>query len=503
MFKKILVANRGEIAVRIIRAAKELGIASVAVFSECDRTALHVLMADEAYFLGPSPASESYLNIHRIVEIARSCTADAIHPGYGFLSENPELANQCQQALINFIGPTAKTMEQMGEKMAARRAAIKAQVPVVPGIESPLRNVVEAKKVANRIGFPILLKAAAGGGGKGMRLVQEAGDLPSAFRDTQSEARAAFGDSEVYIEKYLVSPRHIEFQILADHHGNVIHLGERECSIQRRHQKLVEECPSPMMTCQLRTSMGEAAVKLAVACGYRNAGTIEFLVDSEGRYYFLEMNTRLQVEHPVTEMVTGIDLVKEQIRVGSGEPLGFQQSGIHPRGSAIECRVYAEDPENQFFPSPGKISYLRAPGGPGVRDDSGIYEGWTVPIFYDSLLSKLVTWGIHRDEAIQRMRRALSEYHVAGIKTTIPFFQSLLRHNEFLAGNLSTDFLSKYYSSGKFPVEGESQREVVATAAALHFNTKQNLRFKPHASGENPWKLWGRLDVLRNNDRLR
>lgn len=497
MFKRILIANRGEIAVRIIRAARELGISSVAVFSECDRTALHVLMADEAYFLGPSPACESYLNIHSVIQIARSCGAEAIHPGYGFLAENPKLAEQCQQAMITFIGPTAKTMEQIGEKIAARRTAIKAGVPVVPGIESPLRNAEEAEAVAKRIGFPILLKAAAGGGGKGMRLVHRADDLSSAFRDTQSEARAAFGDSEVYIEKYLISPRHIEFQILADHYGNVIHLGERECSIQRRHQKLVEECPSPMMTSQLRSAMGEASVRLAVACDYQNAGTIEFLVDSEGRFYFLEMNTRLQVEHPVTEMVTGLDLVKEQIRIASGEPLSYRQSDIHPRGSAIECRVYAEDPENQFFPSPGKISYLRAPGGPGVRDDSGIYEGWTVPIFYDSLLSKLITWGINRDEAVQRMRRALSEYQVGGIRTTIPFFQSLLQHNEFLAGNLSTDFLSKYYSTGKLPVEHESQREVAAVVAALYSNDKKKLKSKPSVDGESPWKVWGRLNVLR------
>jgi acetyl-CoA carboxylase biotin carboxylase subunit len=496
MFKKILIANRGEIAVRIIRAARELGISSVAVFSECDRTALHVLMADEAYFLGPSPASESYLNIPRVIQIAMSCGAESIHPGYGFLAENPELAKQCQENLITFIGPSAKTMEQIGEKIAARRTAIQAKVPVVPGTESPLKSDEEAKAVAERIGLPIVLKAAAGGGGIGMRLVQRNAELSSAFRETQSEARAAFGESEVYIEKYLISPRHIEFQILADHYGNVIHLGERECSIQRRHQKLVEECPSPVVTSELRAAMGEAAVRLTVACGYQNAGTIEFLVDSEGRFYFLEMNTRLQVEHPITEMVTGLDIVKEQIRIASGEPLGYKQSDIHPRGSAIECRVYAEDPENQFFPSPGKISYLRVPGGPGVRDDTGIYEGWTVPIFYDSLLSKLVTWGINRDEAIQRMRRALSEYQVGGIKTTIPFFQSLVRHNEFLSGNLSTDFLSKHYSSGKLPADRESQREVAALVAALYSSGKKNLKSNQFAGGESPWKLCGRLNLL-------
>jgi acetyl-CoA carboxylase, biotin carboxylase subunit len=498
MFKKILVANRGEIAVRIIRAARELGISSVAVFSECDRTALHVLLADEAYLLGPSPASQSYLDIDRVIQTARSCGAEAIHPGYGFLAENPELARQCQQARINFIGPSAQTMEQLGDKITARKTAIKAGIPVVPGTENPLRDEKDVQAVAGKIGFPILLKAARGGGGKGMRLVHSADQLSPCFRDTQSEARAAFGDSEVYVEKYLIGPRHIEFQILADHFGNVIHLGERECSIQRRHQKLVEESPSPMMTPQLRTDMGAAAVRLAVACGYQNAGTIEFLVDSNRHFYFLEVNTRLQVEHPVTEMVTGLDLVKEQIRIGSGEPLRYQQSDVHLQGSAIECRVYAEDAENQFLPSPGKIGYLRTPGGPGVRDDSGIYEGWRVPIFYDSLLSKLITWGTHRDEAIQRMSRALGEYQVAGIKTTISFLQSLLQHEEFLAGNLSTDFVSKHYSKEKTCVEHRTQRDVAAVAAALYFNSKKTLKSKPSVEGESPWKLWGRLNALRN-----
>jgi acetyl-CoA carboxylase biotin carboxylase subunit len=495
MFRKILIANRGEIAVRIIRAAREMGIASVAVFSECDRAALHVLMADEAYPLGASPARESYLNIDKIIEVAKSSGAEALHPGYGFLAENSRLAEQCQLNSITFIGPSAKTMKQIGEKIAARRTAIKAGIPVVPGTESPVGGEEEARIIAGRIGFPVLLKASLGGGGKGMRLVQTAADLPSAFRETQSEARAAFGDSEVYIEKYLVSPRHIEFQILADQRGNVIFVGERECSIQRRHQKLLEECPSPMMTPQLRATMGEAAMRLAVACSYQNAGTIEFLVTSEGRFYFLEMNTRLQVEHPITEVVTGLDLVQEQLRIAAGEALSRIQSEIQLRGCAIECRIYAEDPENHFFPSPGKITYLRAPAGPGVRDDSGIYDGWTVPIFYDPLLSKLVTWGSDRGEAIHKMRRALSEYRVGGIKTTIPLFQSLLSHTEFVAGNLSTDFLSKHYSGRKLHVEDESKRKAAAVTVAL--SSWSNRSSRASNGSESPWKLSGRLSLLR------
>jgi len=497
MFRKILIANRGEIAVRIIRAARDMGISPVAVFSECDRAALHVLLADEAYPLGPSPAEESYLNIDKIVEICRVSGAEAIHPGYGFLAENPSLAERCHQSAITFIGPSSKTMEQMGDKIAARRMAGAVGVPIVPGADSPLDNSDEARSVAKEIGFPVILKASSGGGGKGMRLVRKADELPAAFRETLSEAQAAFGKSEVYLEKYLSGPRHIEFQILADQHGKVIVLGERECSIQRRHQKLLEECPSPMMTQPLRTAMGEAAIKLAVACGYQNAGTIEFLVTSEGHFYFLEMNTRLQVEHPITELVTGVDLVREQIRIAAGQPLSLQQSDIHLRGSALECRIYAEDAENHFLPSPGKITYLMVPSGPGVRDDSGIYDGWTVPVFYDALLSKLVIWGSDRNEAIQRMRRALSEYRVGGIKTTVPFFQSLLRHPEFLSGNLSTDFLAKHYAYAKPSVGDESQCNAAAVAVALYSRQKSQ-KSKVPVGQESPWKLANRLNLRRN-----
>jgi acetyl-CoA carboxylase, biotin carboxylase subunit len=498
MFSKILIANRGEIAVRIIRAAREMGISPVAVFSECDRPALHVRMADEAYLLGPSPSAESYLNIAKIIEIAKRCGAQAVHPGYGFLAENPEFPRRCQASGISFIGPSAAAMEQMGEKIAARKTALRCGVPVVPGTEEPLSSGDAALEAAGQIGFPLIIKAAAGGGGKGMRLVYGLKQVPSALREAQSEAKAAFGDPTVYMEKYLSSPRHIEFQIIADKHGHILHLGERECSIQRRHQKLIEESPSPLMTDELRARMGEAAVRVAEACGYENAGTVEFLVDSQRNFYFLEMNTRLQVEHPVTEMVTGIDLVKEQIKIAGGESLSCAQEDILWQGSAIECRIYAEDPENNFFPSPGKIARLRTPSGPGIRDDSGVYEGWTVPIFYDPLLSKLITWGKNRNEAIQRMRRALEEYQIVGIKTSIGFFQSILCHQKFLAGDLSTDFIEKNYAPKGPEREPGPLLDVAAIAAALYAERNGNRNSPPIRNGESPWKLWGRLNSLRN-----
>ncbi len=498
MFKKILIANRGEIAVRVIRAAREMGIATVAVFSECDRTCLHVLRADEAYLLGPSAAADSYLNISKILQIAKSSGAEAIHPGYGFLAENPDFARQCQFNSICFIGPTAATMEQMGEKIAARRHAIQAGIPVVPGSESPLRDDNDARSIAEQTGFPLVLKASAGGGGKGMRLVHKAEQLSSALREARAEAKASFGDSSVYAEKYLNHPRHIEFQVLADRHGNVIHLGERECSIQRRYQKVIEECPSPLMTEEVRAEMGKAVIRLARACHYENAGTIEFLVDSERNFYFLEMNTRLQVEHPITEMVTGVDLVKEQIKIAYGEPLSHRQKDIRRYGAAIECRIYAEDPDNHFFPSAGRITHLKTPAGPGIRDDSGIYEGWTVPIYYDPLLSKSVAWGRNRDEAIQRMRRALSEYQVGGIKTTIPFFQSVLCHEKFLSGDLSTDFIEMCYSQERSKQAATSSREVATIAAALFASKKRDRDPLTVPNAEAPWKLWGRLNAFRN-----
>ena len=494
MFRKILIANRGEIAVRVIRAAREMGISTVAVYSECDRAALHVRMADEACLLGPSPSQESYLNIDKVIAAAQSSHAEAIHPGYGFLSENPEFARRCAKSGVTFIGPSATAMEQVGGKIAARKTALKASIPVVPGTQGSIRNLDEALKAAAEVGFPVMIKAAAGGGGKGMRLVEGPDQLSSALRDAQSEAAAAFGDSAVYLEKLIVDPRHIEFQILADRHGNVIHLGERECSIQRRHQKVIEECPSPIMTAELRKTMGAAAIKVARACGYENAGTVEFLVDAARNFYFLEMNTRLQVEHPVTECVTGIDLVKEQLRIAAGDPLSLRQESVEWRGAALECRIYAEDPDNNFFPSPGTITLLRTPSGPGVRDDTGIYEGWTVPLFYDPLLSKLVTWGKDRHEAIVRMQRALGEYQVAGIKTNLSFFRSILAHEQFLAGALSTGFIDKYYVPGASPERGMLS-DVAAVAAALHASLERK-SIRPGQTTDSAWKRAGRREGL-------
>lgn len=497
MFRKILIANRGEIAVRVIRAAREVGIPTVVVYSECDRAALHVRMADEAYLLGPPPAVESYLDQNKIITIAKASQCEAIHPGYGFLSENPQFAKRCVSAGLAFIGPSAATMEQIGGKIAARKTATAANVPVVPGTNEAVRNADEAEAIAGQIGLPVMIKASAGGGGKGMRQVGKLEELSSALRDAQSEAAAAFGDSVVYLEKCIVEPRHIEFQILADQHGNVIHLGERECSIQRRHQKVIEECPSPLMTADLRQQMGGAAVRIAKACGYENAGTVEFLVDAQHNFYFLEMNTRLQVEHPVTELVVGVDLVKEQFRVAAGERLSLRQEDVSWRGTALECRIYAEDPANNFFPSPGRITRLRTPSGPGVRDDSGIYEGWTVPVHYDPLLSKLISWGQDRSEAVSRMQRAIGEYQVDGIKTNLSFFQSILSHDKFLAGELSTAFIDRHYAPLPLGAGPEALREAAVMAAAIHMSRRTQQAAPPSGIAESSWKLGGRKDGLR------
>ncbi|HEY5908571.1 MAG TPA: acetyl-CoA carboxylase biotin carboxylase subunit, partial [Vicinamibacteria bacterium] len=443
-FRKILIANRGEIAVRIIRACREMGIGAVAVYSEADRAALHVRQADEAHPVGPAPSRDSYLRIDRILEVAQRAQADAIHPGYGFLAENAAFARACEEAGIAFIGPRSETIALMGEKTSARRLAVEAGVPVVPGSLHPVSDLAAIRDEAFRLGFPLMLKAAAGGGGKGLRLVGRADELESALARAKSEAKSAFGDDRVYLEKALERPRHIEIQVLADAHGNAVHLFERECSIQRRHQKVIEESPSPFLTPELRTRMGELAVSLVKRVGYVNAGTLEFLVDADKNPHFLEMNTRLQVEHPVTEMVTGEDLVKLQIRVARGERLPFRQEDLRQRGHAIECRVYAEDPDQGFLPSPGRITALRLPGGPGVRDDSGIYEGYEVPLHYDPLLSKLVAWGYSRQDAIRRMRRAVAEYKVLGIKTTLPFFERVLHHPAFLSGDFDTSFVDAF-----------------------------------------------------------
>ncbi|HEV7503003.1 MAG TPA: acetyl-CoA carboxylase biotin carboxylase subunit, partial [Vicinamibacteria bacterium] len=468
-FRKVLIANRGEIAVRIARACRELDLPSVAVFSEADRAALHVRMADEAWPIGPAPARESYLRIDRILEAAARSGADAVHPGYGFLSENAAFAKACEEAGLAFIGPRSETIALMGEKTSARRLAVEAGVPVVPGTLEPVDDLGALVREAERIGFPVMLKAAAGGGGKGLRLVSDPALLASSAERARSEALSAFGDGRLYLERALVRPRHIEIQVLADHHGHAVHLFERECSIQRRHQKVIEESPSPFVTPELRARMGTLAVALVLRAGYRNAGTLEFLVDAERNPYFLEMNTRLQVEHPVTEMVTGLDLVKLQIAIAQGEPLPFAQTDLAQRGHAIECRVYAEDASQGFLPSPGRILALRTPGGPGVRDDSGVYEGYDVPIHYDPLISKLVAWGPTRDEAVQRLRRAVAEYTVLGITTTLPFFARVLRDPEFLAGDLDTGFVERFQArEAGVSAEGRFPRDVtdIAVAAA-------------------------------------
>lgn len=464
MFKKVLIANRGEIAVRVIRACREMGIPSVAVYSDVDRASLHVRKADEAYHLGPAAAAESYLNINKILAAAKKSGADAIHPGYGFLSENPRFAHACAEAGVKFIGPTAAAMEMMGSKTRARQRMDKAGVPFVPGTSRGVESVEEAERVAGKIGYPIMLKAAAGGGGKGMRLVHTVDQLRSALESAQSEAQRSFGDNEVYIEKAIVNPRHIEMQVLADEHGNTVYLGERECSIQRRHQKVLEESPSPIVDPEMRRHMGEVAVRVAQAAGYTNAGTIEFLVDQQKNFYFLEMNTRLQVEHPVTELTTGLDLVHLQIRIAAGERLPFRQEDVQLRGHAIECRIYAEDPDNNYFPSPGKITLLLLPSGPGIRRDSGMYEGWTVPIDYDPLLAKLIGYGTDREQATARLVRALNEYFVGGIKTNISLFRRILRDREFQSGRLDTGFLDRLLAR---PHEGVARDENAAKIAAI------------------------------------
>src|SRR5689334_9592004 len=476
MFSKVLIANRGEIAVRVMRACREMGIATVAVFSDVDRGALHVTKADEAYLVGPAPARESYLNVAKILEVARSCGAEAIHPGYGFLSENARFARACAETGIKFIGPPPSAMELMGSKTRARTAMQAAGVPMVPGSARGL-SVSEAEEMAAKVGFPVMIKAAAGGGGKGMRLVRTPAELKPSFETAQSEALRSFNDGEIYLEKFIENPRHIEIQVLADEHGNVVYLGERECSVQRRHQKVIEEAPSAIIDEDMRQRMGAVAVQAAKSAGYTNAGTIEFLVDAQRNFYFLEMNTRLQVEHPVTELVTGLDLVHLQLRIACGEKLPFRQQDVTLRGHAIECRIYAEDPENNFFPSPGKITKLSRPSGPGVREDSGVYEGWTVPLDYDPMLSKLIVHASDRATAIARMRRALDEYFVGGIQSNLPLFRRILEHPEFVAARIDTGFLDRLLAAKPGPAaSGGGLQEIAAVAAALFAagNTQKN-----------------------------
>ncbi len=495
--KKILVANRGEIAVRVLRACREMGIKSVTVYSDVDRTALHTRFADEVYYIGSSPSTESYLRIEKIIDVAKKSNAEAIHPGYGFLAENTEFAKACETEGIIFIGPNSKAIELLGDKIASKITMFKAGVPVIPGSEGAIKDETEALKVIEKIGLPVLIKAAGGGGGKGMRVVRDKKDLGTAIKQAIGEAKSAFGNPTIFIEKFLKQPRHIEFQILADNYGNVVHLGERECSIQRRHQKLIEESPSAIMTPELRERMGEAAKKAVKVSGYNNAGTVEFMVDKNKNFYFLEMNTRLQVEHPVTELVTGIDIVKEQFKIAAGEKLTLRQGDIRINGSAIECRITAEDPENNFMPSTGKITELVEPGGIGVRLDSGIYEGFEVPVYYDPLIAKLLVWAPTRREAIERMKRALREYTIHGIKTSIPFHLLVMENPQFVAGEYDTTFIDRIL--GK--IEYKKGKYETAAIAALITKTLQEQKMtvstKVTQQTASPWKLAGRQSMLR------
>jgi acetyl-CoA carboxylase biotin carboxylase subunit len=499
---KILVANRGEIAVRIMRTCREMGIATVAVFSEADRTSMHVRYADEAYYVGPAPSKDSYLKADKIIEVALKSKADAIHPGYGFLSENAAFARLCKENGIIFIGPTAEVIDKMGDKIQARKAMIAAGVPVVPGTTEAIKSEDEAIETIESIGLPVMIKASAGGGGKGMRLVEKAANVISAVRAARSEALASFGNDAVYIEKYVSSPHHIEFQVLGDEHGNVVHLFERECSIQRRHQKMVEETPSVLMTEELRYQMGKHAVDAAKAVNYVGAGTIEFLVDNDLNYYFLEMNTRLQVEHPITERVTGIDLVKKQIEVAGGMHLNLIQSELEQKGHAIECRIYAEDSDNNFMPSPGKIHGITEPLGLGVRTDGYVYEGYEIPIHYDPMISKLIVWAQTREEAIQRMRRALYEYKITGIRSSLKFLNRIMETPDFVTGNYDTNFIEKNRTTLMAEsVEELEQQDMVIISAYFDFVNRKNkiIPTKELNPANNRWKKY---TYQKNFDRL-
>jgi acetyl-CoA carboxylase biotin carboxylase subunit len=505
MFEKVLVANRGEIAVRVIRTLREMGIRSVAIYSDADRDALHVRMADEAYRVGPAASAESYLVVDNLLDACRQSGAQAVHPGYGFLSENAAFARAVTEAGMTFIGPPPEAMEAMGYKTAAREKMIAAGVPVVPG--AMVSDPSELAAAAESIGYPIMLKAAGGGGGKGMRLVREASEIESAYERARSEAKKFFDDETVYLEKFIEQPRHVEIQVLGDTHGNVIHLFERDCSVQRRHQKVVEETPTPApaRTDALIAEMGEVAVQAAKAVGYFSAGTVEFLMDPKGNFYFLEMNTRLQVEHPITEMITGLDLVREMVRIAAGEPLGYGQDDVVARGHAIQCRVYAEDPATGFLPSPGTIETLRVPAGPGVRDDSGTYAGAEISSFYDPLISKLCVWAPTRALAVQRMHRALSEYVVTGIQTNLPFHLALFEHPEFVAGDYDTGFIGRntdaLHTSGTTGDTGDAL--LIGAAIAQAFEDAETAkraaatsRVGPAATGPSPWRI-GALGNLR------
>ena len=505
MFKKILIANRGEIAVRVIRACREMGIQTVAIYSDVDRDALHVRFADEAYHCGPPPARESYLVVDRVLEIAKQAGADAIHPGYGFLAENGDFADACEAAGIKFVGPRGDVMRKMGDKVTARQTMEKAGVPIVPGTTRALTDA-EATEFAKEIGLPVMVKASAGGGGKGMRLVREEKELAQAIARARGEAKASFGDDSLYVEKFVEEPRHIEIQVLADTHGNTIHLGERECSIQRRHQKVVEEAPGNGIGPELRERMGKAAVAAAEAVGYVGAGTCEFLVDKFDDFYFLEMNTRVQVEHAITEAVTGVDIVKAMIRAAAGDDLGVRQEEVKLTGHAIEARIYAEDPDKDFVPSPGDVIVYRPPDGIGIRVDSGVYQGATVTVYYDPMVAKLIAWGADRQEAIDRLKRALAEYVVKGIKTSIPFHQKVMRHPVFVKGHYDTGFIDEHMDGGKGGdelMEGDAEMERAAyMLAAIASYRRDKARAAKAATttqsgSEDPWKLAGRRAQMR------
>jgi acetyl-CoA carboxylase biotin carboxylase subunit len=515
-FQRVLIANRGEIAVRVIRACRELGLCSVAVYSDADRHALHVRMADEAYYLGPAIASQSYLSIPRILEVARQARVQAVHPGYGFLSENADFVAACQKAGFIFVGPSAEAQRAMGEKTAARRTAQAVGVPIVPGAMIDDASDEQIQEIAARLGYPLLLKAAAGGGGKGIRFVRDARDLLTSLRTARSEAKSAFGDSRVYLEKAVAPARHIEVQFIADTHGNVVHLGERECSIQRRHQKLIEESPSPIVDAKLRQRMTRATIELVRSIRYVNAGTAEFLLGPDGNFYFLEVNARIQVEHPVTELCTGVDLVQEQFRVAAGLPLSFTQEEIMLRGVAIECRISAEDPENRFLPATGTVVSLQEAAGPGVRVESSLYPGLQVPLFYDPLLAKLVVWGRDRQQAIARMQRALEEYQIVGVRTTLPFARWLMKQPRFIAGDLSTDFIAEEWDlrqksvSASPPVSvlehqsssvSDEEAAAIVGALLLHEQTEQQhlqLAVTDSANdGGSRWRDASRKEILK------
>ena len=491
MFKKILIANRGEIAVRIMRTCREMGIFTVAVYSDADRNAAHVLEADEAVYLGNSDPADSYLNIAKIIAAAHETAAEAIHPGYGFLAENPDFAAGCEDADLVFIGPPASVIRDLGDKTVARRLMIDGGVPVIPGMTQTKSNSDKMAHEAEKIGYPVLIKAAAGGGGKGMRIVTSPDEFKTACESASSEAAGAFGNGAVYLEKYLAKSRHVEFQILADCHGNIVQLLERECSIQRRHQKIIEETPSPALTQALRQEMGQAAVAAAGAAGYINAGTVEFLLDKENRFYFLEVNTRLQVEHPITEMITGIDLVKHQIEIAAGHPLTLSQKEIKGRGHAIECRIYAEDPENDFFPSPGKILFLKEPKGPGIRNDSGVYSGFEVPVEYDPILSKLIVHAENRDLAIQRMVRALENYVILGVKTPVPFLIDILKSKAFQDGDTFTDFIPAHFKDWQPELADADIARIAFIVDAVTASQRIKNRVQVGDSFASPWATLG------------